>query len=611
MSLTRKALTKTAITMLMMALALYLLARFSLADKINNLESDMALHNGTQVLSALNRDIEELDMIAGDWAQWDDTYNYVQSHNPEYPASNLVESTFQNNRLNFIMLFDQQGGIIYSKGYSWRDRKGEKIADGFQEYFTSFINQQGLKDSRGLLNRGGRLCIVTARAVYTSDGQTGPNGLLVMGRNLGEAEIQRLEDQTELEISINPYDGSSQLFTLAAGQSIAVVAYDEKTIRSYAPLNAIDNTQPAYLQVDMPRTLHQQGQTGMYLFVAGLLILALMCCLLILGILRNDILAPLQILAERVGVIGRLQDSAARVEFEGQGEMKALAEDINAMLERLEASNTGQQQSNLSLLEKEQQLQFILASMEQGFLAFGPELKAYPESSAACLRLLGQDPSGQDVSSLLCAGPPDTAFQWESAIKQALQAESPEKSAYYLQDLPSSLFINERALKLYYLLASGFKRQHPASIAVFVNDATAALDLEKEMQRQQGQLETLQALLGDARGFADLIDHYIYFYTKELPGWYESLESPEQAQKTARQAAQRLNDFAARFMDFQLTSTSAGLKDMEGQIMLLLGKNVLDSAGLTELASPERLESIIQADLSLVEDYLGEDLLRP
>lgn len=610
MKLTTKALNKTAFTMVMMALALYLLARFSLAGRINDLENDIALHNGSQAFNALNRDIEELDTLSGDWAQWDDTYNYVQSRSPQYVDSNLVDSTFIINRLNFILIYDQQGNLIYSRGYSWRDRKGEKIADEIPAYFRAMIGRQGLNDTRGILYEGGRLCIITARAIYTSDGQTGPNGMLVMGRNMGDAEIQRLQEQTELSLSLQPYETETAPFSVVPGQSLAVVPYDDNTIRAYAPLTTIDNSQPFYLQVNMSRELHKQGQTGMYLFVAGLLILALAGSLCLVYILQHDILAPLRLLAERVGVIGRLQDAAARIEFEGEGEMKALADDINAMLERLETSSTSHEQSNLSLMEKDQQLQFVLSAMDQGFLAFGSDLKAYSENSAACLKLLGQDPAGKDVSSLLCPGPPGMAFEWEDAVKKALQAESPEKAAFYLDSLPSSLFVNERALKLYYCLAASFHRCHPSSIAVFVDDMTRELGLEKELALKQGQMETLRLVLSDARGFAELVDHYIYFYTKELPGWYESLESRDDSEQIALQAAARLGDFRVKFAEYGMTATSTGLTELEEHIRLLLDKKALDSAGLTDLASPERLEKIIQNDLILIESYLGEDMLR-
>lgn len=634
MSLTRKALVKTAFTMLMLALALYLLARFSLADGISQLEEDMTFRNGNQAVKALDRDIEELDIIASDWAQWDDTYFFVQDQTKPYAESNLVDSTFTNNRLNFIILYDHSGSLVYSRGFSWRDKKGEKIADGVQDYFAGLISQQGMKENSGLLYRGGRLCMVSAQPVLTSDGQTGPNGLLVMGRNLNETEIARLEEQTQLEISIHPFSEGPDFLSLAdqpAGdrasekpadlavtsssvqgsrQEILVQAWDDDTIRAYAPLTTIDGSQEFYLQVDASRALHQQGRTGMLLFVAGLLFLALVCCLLIVTILRTDILEPLQLLAEKVGVIGRMQDSAARVEFAGEGELQALADDINAMLERLEASRTGQEQSNRILGEKEQQLRFILSAMDQGFLAFGPDLKAYPESSAACLKLLGHDPAGQDASRLLHAGAPGEAFEWEDTLKKALQAENPEKAGYYLKALPASLLVNDRVLKLYYHLAAGFNRNNPASIAVFIKDCTETSRLEQELAGRQGQMELLQAVLADSRGFAELVDHYIYFYTSELPGWYEGLENQEQAYVAARKALQRLQVFAERFLGYKLASTGSGLHEICRQLERLLEQKALDSAGLAELASPDRLEALIQDDLILIESYLGEDLQR-
>jgi sensor domain CHASE-containing protein len=37
---------------------------------------------------------------ANDWGHWDDTYEFMESANPEYAADNLVESTFENLGIN-------------------------------------------------------------------------------------------------------------------------------------------------------------------------------------------------------------------------------------------------------------------------------------------------------------------------------------------------------------------------------------------------------------------------------------------------------------------------------------------------------------------------------
>ena len=134
--------------------------------------------------------------------------------------------------------------------------------------------------------------------------------------------------------------------------------------------------------------------------------------------------------------------------------------------------------------------------------------------------------------------------------------------------------------------------------------------LASELAGRQGQMELLQAVLADSRGFAELVDHYIYFYTSELPGWYEGLENQEQAYAAARKALQRLQVFAERFLGYKLASTGSGLHEICRQLERLLEQKALDSAGLAELASPDRLEALIQDDLILIESYLGEDLQR-
>lgn len=49
--------------------------------------------------------------VLKDWSSWDDTYNFINNDYPEYVDVNLVESTFTNLDVNFIILL---GKIITS-----------------------------------------------------------------------------------------------------------------------------------------------------------------------------------------------------------------------------------------------------------------------------------------------------------------------------------------------------------------------------------------------------------------------------------------------------------------------------------------------------------------
>ena len=82
-----------------------------------SLEQDGAFKDLHRVEAALKNEIDQLDSVCGDWASWDDTYDFVGSYSARYMESNLLFTTFANNHLNLIYIFDMNGGVIWGKAY--------------------------------------------------------------------------------------------------------------------------------------------------------------------------------------------------------------------------------------------------------------------------------------------------------------------------------------------------------------------------------------------------------------------------------------------------------------------------------------------------------------
>ncbi len=66
-----------------------------------------------------------MDRAANDYASWDDTYAYVADPEryPEYIRSNMVDTTFENQKLNLIIIADREGRIVFGKGYDLREKR--------------------------------------------------------------------------------------------------------------------------------------------------------------------------------------------------------------------------------------------------------------------------------------------------------------------------------------------------------------------------------------------------------------------------------------------------------------------------------------------------------
>jgi sensor domain CHASE-containing protein len=67
-----------------------------------------------------------------DWGHWDETYHFVETKNTEYIQNNIIESTFGNLDLNFIIFVDSDDNITYQKYYG--KKRIYRILSGFSNY---------------------------------------------------------------------------------------------------------------------------------------------------------------------------------------------------------------------------------------------------------------------------------------------------------------------------------------------------------------------------------------------------------------------------------------------------------------------------------------------
>jgi sensor domain CHASE-containing protein len=82
--------------LLSLVLALIISAQLIVTRGFEQLEADQARDNIERVNNAVSEEIARLNSTNGDWAYWDDTYQFIEDANPDYIESNLAVETLVN-----------------------------------------------------------------------------------------------------------------------------------------------------------------------------------------------------------------------------------------------------------------------------------------------------------------------------------------------------------------------------------------------------------------------------------------------------------------------------------------------------------------------------------
>jgi sensor domain CHASE-containing protein len=104
----KTSLIVAVITLIAFALMAVVLNNFLTRENLQQ-DNQITQDNILQARSIIDDCIRNLDTMLADWAEWDDSYNFVINRNSSYLNSNFVYSTYLNNHLNLAAIVDLDG----------------------------------------------------------------------------------------------------------------------------------------------------------------------------------------------------------------------------------------------------------------------------------------------------------------------------------------------------------------------------------------------------------------------------------------------------------------------------------------------------------------------
>jgi PAS domain S-box-containing protein len=365
MKLRMKAILLITIPWICAFLVLGITLRMIVLDQFGNEEHRDITAEVQQVQAGLDHELAELSQITGDWAAWDDTYDFMGNRNEAFIISNLVDFSFINNRLNLMVFLDLSGNIVISRAFDLTDKKSISIPDNFQSYFSPgnpILNRANSgHSSSGIVSFHEGPMILAAHLVVHTNGEGPPAGILVCGRSLGLGMIVDLAESTRLPISAFlpndpqlPPDCRTAISYISEKAPVFVQPLSKNLVSGYALLKDIYENPALLLKISSFRPVYIRALSTLNYFTLTLLIIGLTFGIVLLLFMERSVVSRVSRLSYNVMQIGKRADPSYRVSLRGKDEVASLANSINEMLERLEQSRKEtlkSEQFNFSLME--------------------------------------------------------------------------------------------------------------------------------------------------------------------------------------------------------------------------------------------------------------------
>lgn len=298
---------------------------------------------------ALDTRIVDLHTKLGDWAQWDDTYHFIQNHNQEYINSNLQPTTFDILKINIIAIADSQGDILFSKRI--QDGKEVPFPDSLVHFLQGEERFRRLEKmgAKGVLNLPEGTLVFALRPVVSSDGEAPTNGQILFGHFLTETDDTVLSDLVHFPIELNSI--TDQLRKDAYYQSvlqdldsrdvvIPPVKQNTDVIYGYTEINDYLTHQPALLlRAEITRTVFAQGRQSILLFLQAMAIAGVVIVVVVISLFEVIVLRRLSRLEQGVVQVRTTSELYPTVKFpESNDEFGSLTREINQSLHTLYAT---------------------------------------------------------------------------------------------------------------------------------------------------------------------------------------------------------------------------------------------------------------------------------
>lgn len=326
--------------------------RLILLNSFIQLERQAVTRDVQRVLNAISGTLEGVGVFAADYARWDDSYNFMQDHNPAYLEVNYVATTYIENRLDAILLVHPDGTLAYGQAFDQAAEEFIPLPEALQHLapdhpLVAFPTDAG--ETTGLLRLPDSPMFIASRPILTSDGEGPQRGVLIMGRRFDEDEIARLSETTALSVMVAPLESAdlppelrAARDTLLAGvEPMVIQTLDRQTIAGYTLLYDIYGEPALLLYIHAPRAIYAQGQTTFAYLAVAIFLASLILGVTTHWLLAGIVLRPLNALSAQVtqiGSQGATGDFTRRITVQRQNELSHLARDINTMLDKLQQS---------------------------------------------------------------------------------------------------------------------------------------------------------------------------------------------------------------------------------------------------------------------------------
>lgn len=155
-----------------------------------------------RVRIALEYEQRHLSALVIDWAQWDDTYEFLETGDPDYIASNLPDDQLSVLDASFVLVRNIKDELVLNVYEApWETEVWEALSQPLSRNPLRFISDTESAAS-GLFLLGDRAYLISASPILTSDSQGPARGYFYLGKAVDKTYQAMLSEMVQYPIEL-------------------------------------------------------------------------------------------------------------------------------------------------------------------------------------------------------------------------------------------------------------------------------------------------------------------------------------------------------------------------------------------------------------------------
>lgn len=351
---------------LLVLLSLIYVSYTIILKSFSEYEEEKVLNNILLTERAIEQEIDNLNLINGDWSRWDDVFEFVKGNFDTFPQSNLDFATLSNLRVDSMLFYNSSNTLIHSIAINLENKNETAISPnvlGYLEKNNLFKDEK----SESLIRKG--LVVIDDLAIFLSSqpvtkstGEGEVAGRLIMLRFFNKAEADHIKSLVNQDFdyypsSINFKDNPELIKGDLLGYGKIILPISEKEINSFVVLDDLNKNPSLIIKQNTSRSVYQKGKTSILFFIGTLFVFLAIIILALLLLLNKIIIFRILKLSNELEEIAKSGHFFNRVSVNDNDEITVVQNRINTTLTALERSLEKSKQSELELNKKSEDLE--------------------------------------------------------------------------------------------------------------------------------------------------------------------------------------------------------------------------------------------------------------